>query len=481
MAGQAISIAILADARNAVAGLKDTGAAADTMSNKLKEADRDVKAIGDRMGDGASKSSQFVGGIGDIGGALAEMGGPLGAVGSGMETMTPALMGMVGAFDLAELAANSTALAWLKNAASTVASKTAMIATSAATKAAAAAQWLLNVAMNANPIGLIIAGVLLLIVTIGLMVKHWDKIKAFLLATWNVIKSAFSATWDWIKGAFAATMQAIAAVGIAVWNGIKSFFRGAFNFIKGLFSTFVVGVKAIWSGITWLYTKAVEVGGTVVGWFKGLPGKLVAAVGNVLNTLKAKGRDLLSGISNGVSEGWNTVKTWFSGLGSKVISAVGNLGSTLYNVGEKIIQGLIDGIASMFGSVKSTLGDLTSKIADWKGPLSTDKNLLVGAGKAIMGGLINGIESQTGKLRNTLKDVTGQIPTGIDPQIGAGGTLRVERVQAISAGGRGSGGNTYNINVEVPPTADKAEIGRAVVDAIRAHEAQTARTVLVTP
>jgi SLT domain-containing protein len=36
--------------------------------------------------------------------------------------------------------------------------------------------------------------------------------------------------------------------------------------------------------------------------------------------------------------------------------------------------------------------------------------------------------------------------------------------------GRGGGGNTYNITVNVPPTASKADTGRAVVECIREYE-----------
>ena len=55
------------------------------------------------------------------------------------------------------------------------------IAMSVASKVATAAQWLLNVAMNANPIGLVIAA-------IGLLVGAWvlwgDEIKGFMRAVW---------------------------------------------------------------------------------------------------------------------------------------------------------------------------------------------------------------------------------------------------------------------------------------------------------
>ncbi len=47
-----------------------------------------------------------------------------------------------------------------------------------------AAQWALNAALNANPIGLIVIGVVALIAIIILAVKHWDAITAAVMSAW---------------------------------------------------------------------------------------------------------------------------------------------------------------------------------------------------------------------------------------------------------------------------------------------------------
>lgn len=49
----------------------------------------------------------------------------------------------------------------------------------------AAAQWLLNVAMTANPIGLIIAGIAALGVGIYMLIKHWASVKKAMIAAWQ--------------------------------------------------------------------------------------------------------------------------------------------------------------------------------------------------------------------------------------------------------------------------------------------------------
>jgi hypothetical protein len=72
----------------------------------------------------------------------------------------------------------------------------------------AAAQWVLNVAMNANPIGLVIAGILLLIGVVTLIIKTWDKwsfIIKMLIGPFGLIISIIQSlrrNWELVKASF---------------------------------------------------------------------------------------------------------------------------------------------------------------------------------------------------------------------------------------------------------------------------------------
>lgn len=86
--------------------------------------------------------------------------------------------------------------------------KTMMVVIAVATKIWTAAQWLLNAAMTANPIGLIIAGIALLVGIIALVIKKYDEWGAalsFVLGPLgmiiNVIQS-FRRNWEMVKEAF---------------------------------------------------------------------------------------------------------------------------------------------------------------------------------------------------------------------------------------------------------------------------------------
>lgn len=96
----------------------------------------------------------------------------------------------------------------LRQRLATIASTAAMIAGKVATAAFTAAQWLLNVALNANPIGLVVLAIAALVGIITLVVKKYDEWGAaltFVLGPLGMIINAvmiFRRNWDKITEAF---------------------------------------------------------------------------------------------------------------------------------------------------------------------------------------------------------------------------------------------------------------------------------------
>lgn len=96
--------------------------------------------------------------------------------------------------------------------AGTVATKgarAAQIAFAAAAKIMAAAQWALNAAMSANPIGLVIAGIAALIAIGVLLYKNWDTIKQKVLDLWAAFSKTFPEAAGLIKKVFGTVFGVI--------------------------------------------------------------------------------------------------------------------------------------------------------------------------------------------------------------------------------------------------------------------------------
>lgn len=148
------------------------------------------------------------------------------------------------------------------------------------TKAWAAAQIALNVAMMLNPVGLIILAVIgLIALIVGLWMK-FEGFRNFWIGAWEVIKGAALAVWDFLVAAF----QTWWAVFSGFWTGVGKFF-------VGLWGGIVDGVKSAWGWITDRFDK-------VVDFLGGLPGRI-----------RAKAR----GMFDGIKEAFRSAINWMIG------------------------------------------------------------------------------------------------------------------------------------------------------------------------
>ncbi len=91
------------------------------------------------------------------------------------------------------------------------------IALTVAQNAVTAAQWLFNAAMNANPIGLIIAAIAALVAGFILLWNNCEDFRNFWIGLWETLCSAFSIAWEAILNFFTVTIP-------EAWNTLVAFF-----------------------------------------------------------------------------------------------------------------------------------------------------------------------------------------------------------------------------------------------------------------
>lgn len=91
----------------------------------------------------------------------------------------------------------------------------------AASKIWAAAQWLLNAALTANPIGLVVVAIALLVAGIIIAYKHSATFRAIVQGAFNGVKVAGQAMWVVLKAAF----RGIVAAGQWMWKVLKPIFE----------------------------------------------------------------------------------------------------------------------------------------------------------------------------------------------------------------------------------------------------------------
>ena len=113
---------------------------------------------------------------------------------------------------------------------------------------ATAAQWLFNVAMDANPIGAIIILIVALIAVVILIATHWKQVSAFLLASWNDIKAGALAVFNGLKDYFTGWLNNVKKTFMSVWNDISGFFTGTFKNFKQIFNGLIEFFTGVFTG-----------------------------------------------------------------------------------------------------------------------------------------------------------------------------------------------------------------------------------------
>lgn len=170
-----------------------------------------------------------------------------------------------------------------------------------ALKAMAVAQGLLNLAMDANPIGLVIIALAALAVGLKYAWDHSETFRRIVTAAWKATKDYIKFYADAIRNVINALVAAYQWCADRV-RWVSSAISNSWNFIKNSASSAI---------------------NNTVDFFKKMPGRITSGVGNLGKLLYQKGLDLLNGLWNGIKSVWNSVYGWFKGLPGKILSALG--------------------------------------------------------------------------------------------------------------------------------------------------------------
>ena len=231
-----------------------------------------------------------------------------------------------------------------------------MVAVSAATKAWAAVQWVLNAAMSANPIGLVVIAIAGLIAAGAWLVQNWDEIAAWWNDLWGGIAAWTVEKWDAITGTITGAWDTII-------SGITGFGVSILSGLQGAWDTASGAASAAWEGIKGIVSGAWD---AIVGGIAGFGASLLA----------------------GITEAWNAVLEFFGGL-------------NLFESGAKLLSTFVDGIKSMASSVVESVEGVFTKVREYLpfsdahvGPLSQ----LTLSGARMMTTLAEGVTSAQGGL-----------------------------------------------------------------------------------
>lgn len=392
------------------------------------------------------------------------------------------------------------------SAAQTIAN-TVMAITRGVTIAFTAAQWLLNAALTANPIGIIVVAIGLLVAGLILAWRNSETFRNIVTGAFQAVAAAATAVWGWVKSAAVAVwsfltayvrMQIAVVVAVlnglkaaagAVWRGIKAAAQAVWGFIRAyiqgqlrvaravvdafrvgvalVWSKIKAGAQAVWNGVRAVISAVISAVAARVNYFRGIA---VAA----WNLIKAGASRVWNGIKSVISSTISAAVSRFNSLrstASSVLSRIKSLfsPSALINAGRQLIAGLASGISDRIGRAVDAVRAGVQKIKNLlpgspikDGPLRSWNN--GGAGKRLMGLLARGLRAGAPAVRSELSSVLSDIASPVvEPQVSAAG---------INMTGLAGGGTLQQITVDVrvDRTMNPAEVGRQITQTLAAYK-----------
>lgn len=259
---------------------------------------------------------------------------------SGAISVIEALSPVIGAVAGAIITYKGAVLLW--NAAETAKNVVMGIST--------AAQWALNVAMTANPIGIVIVAIGALV---GAFIVLWNKsegFRNFWINLWEKVKAIVTSAWEGIKAGFEKIKNGISAVKEKVstmWNGVKEKTSELWGGVKNVVSEKLNNIKSAYDAN----------GG-------GLKGATFAAIEGVKEYYRT-GYDAINQLTGGkLGEVVNAVGEKMEVVKGKFSEAFGNVKNTVMTIFENIKNGITEKISAAVNKVKEIFGSIADKVSD---------------------------------------------------------------------------------------------------------------------
>lgn len=232
-----------------------------------------------------------------------------------------------------------------------------------------------------------------------------EPVTTIFMAAWEHVKDTFNTIWTILRttvetalGAIRGIIQVVTGIisgdwdkvwsGIrtvlsSLWTGMRTIVTTAINFIRGTISRVMNTIRSLWSS----------------GWTK---------IRLFVTTAWSK-------IREGISRGIRLAVALIRGLPRRMLSALGNIGSYLLESGKSLLRGFARGITQGFTNARQAVTDGLSRLRNFlpfspakEGPFS-GKGWTLYSGKSIIEGLAKGMKDQERELMRTALGVADNV------------------------------------------------------------------------
>lgn len=226
-----------------------------------------------------------------------------------------------------------------------VAWRIATAAWTVATDLATAAQTALNVALDANPIGIVILALVGLAAALVVLWHRSQEFRDIVTGTWNELKTVTVAVIDFIKAHWRAGIVALAAIVLGPLGALVALIATHWSTVKH-------DATAAWDTVKSVITGAVngvhDVVAHVFGSLDGIISKAGSAIGRAARVVKAAFQPIIDGI-NAITSAVDAA----IGAISKMLGLLGKVGGLLHKAGGILshIPGFATGVRNFQGGL----------------------------------------------------------------------------------------------------------------------------------
>lgn len=320
---------------------------------------------------------------------------------------------------------------------------TALKSFDAAAKIAAAGQWVLNAAMNANPI---VLGVTAIAAFVSALVwfftqtetgrKAWAAFTSFLSSAWQSVVSFVTGLGQNIANFFTQTIpnaiqsviqwfqQLPSAIGTALSNLITSIGTWAVSF----------GQSALQAGqqfLTNLGTFLMQLPGNIWNWLTSTVASVASWAAQMGANALSAGSQFLSNVGTFISQLPSNVGSWLSGAISAAASFVGQMASNAVNAGSRFLSSIGSYISQVPGRIGAGLSGAISAVGSFASSMASGA---LRAGQQFLSNLVNTLASIPGRMVSIGSQIVHGIISGITGSIGKVGSAILGGVKDAISG-----------------------------------------------
>ena len=320
---------------------------------------------------------------------------------------------------------------------------TALKSFDVAAKIAAAGQWVLNAAMNANPIVLVVTAIGALVAALVWFFTQtetgrnaWASFTSFLSSAWQSVVSFVTSLGQNIANFFTQTIpnaiqsviqwfqQLPSAIGTALSNLITSIGTWAVSF----------GQSALQAGqqfLASLGTFFVQLPGNIWNWLTSTVASVASWAAQMGANALSAGSRFLSNVGTFISQLPANVGSWLSGAVSAAASFVGRMASNAVNAGSRFLSSIGSYISQVPGRIGAGLSGAISAVGSFASRMASGA---LRAGQQFLSNLVNTLASIPGRVVSIGSQIVHGIINGIKGSIGKVGSAILGGVKDAISG-----------------------------------------------